>query len=301
MNLDLIEVRAKINKKKIIICVLIGILFVMLCVFSGMYFAKQNYNKKQVAQQEESFLIELNEEVEEGKVEEKKEEKLLPVLTTDAQEYIKNIYHQPEKKVYLTFDDGPSKTVTPLILDLLKQENIRATFFVLGSRVELNPDIVKREYEEGHYIANHGYSHTYSSIYSSVDAILNEYNATQEVIRNAIGVSEYNCNLFRFPGGSIGGKYKQIKAEAKPVLEQNGIAYLDWNALTSDAAGAKTKEAMMESLITNIDNKNTIVVLMHDAGDKILTYEVLPEIIQFFRDRDYTFGDFYTIMRETKK
>ena len=58
----------------------------------------------------------------------------------------------------MTFDDGPSQTVTPVILDTLKKENVKVTFFLLGSRVELNPDIVKREYEEGHYIANHGYA-----------------------------------------------------------------------------------------------------------------------------------------------
>jgi len=293
MNLDLIEIRPIINKKKILIFILIGIILIVACSLLGIYLAKQNHNKKILAQNKEENV--LNEVTQQAIVQ--KEERSLPILTPGAQDYIKNIYRQNEKKVYLTFDDGPSKTVTPLILDLLKQENIKATFFVLGSRVELNPDLVKREYEEGHYIANHGYSHTYSSIYSSIDSILNEYTTTQNAIRNAIGVPEYNCNLFRFPGGSVGGKYQQVKAEAKSVLEQNGIAYLDWNALTNDAAGAKTKEAMMQNLIANIENKNTVVVLMHDAGDKILTYEVLPEIIQLFRERGYTFGDFYNIMK----
>ena len=289
MNFDLIVVRPKINRVKIMICI-IGVFLIVSCVILGIYMAKQNEEKELTSTGPEEQVLGVQED-----------KQKLPVYTTKAQQYISNIYHQQEKIVYLTFDDGPSKAVTPLILDVLKQEEIKATFFVLGSRVELNPDIVKRAYEEGHYIANHGYSHVYSSIYSSVESVLNEYNTTQDAVRNAIEVPEYQCHLFRFPGGSVGGKYKQIKNDAKPILEQNQIAYLDWNVLTSDAAGAKTKEAMMASLTQNIDSKNTIVVLMHDAGDKILTYEVLPEVIQFFKDRGYTFGDMYNIMSEIEQ
>ena len=312
-NFDLIVVRPKINKTKVVIAILISILLVVVFSMLGIHAAKryvikqaQKLNQNQgltteVLGVKQEEIQEIPQQEEQNQQNQQEQEKKLPVYTPEAQEAIHNIYHGQEKIVYLTFDDGPSKTVTPLILDLLKQENIKATFFVLGSRVELNPDLVKREYEEGHYIANHGYSHTYSSIYSSIDAILNEYYSTQDAIRNAIGLPEYSSHLFRYPGGSVGGKYREIKAEAKPVLEQNEIAYLDWNALTSDAAGAKTKEAMMASLTENIDNKNTVVVLMHDAGDKILTYEVLPEVIQFFRDRGYTFGDMYNIMRQTEQ
>jgi len=65
----------------------------------------------------------------------------------------------------LTFDDGPTTSVTPKILDILKEENVKATFFVIGKSAEEHPEIVKRAYDEGHYIANHGYSHNYKSIY----------------------------------------------------------------------------------------------------------------------------------------
>ena len=85
---------------------------------------------------------------------------------------INNIYKSDEKIAYLTFDDGPSKEITPKILDVLKAEDVTATFFVLGSRVELNPSLVQREFNEGHFIANHGYSHKYSQIYSSVENII---------------------------------------------------------------------------------------------------------------------------------
>ncbi|MCI8636622.1 MAG: polysaccharide deacetylase family protein [Clostridia bacterium] len=115
---------------------------------------------------------------------------------------IENIYHSETKRAFLTFDDGPS-TVTPTILEVLKQENVKASFFVLGSRVEAMPDTVKRIYEEGHYIANHGYSHTYSAIYSSPQAVLDEYNKCNEAVKKAIGKQEYNSHLFRFPGGLV--------------------------------------------------------------------------------------------------
>ena len=99
-------------------------------------------------------------------------------------EKIYNLSDDGQKRVYLTFDDGPSRDVTPLVLDILKEENVYATFFVLGSKVEQNPDILKRIYDEGHYIGNHGYSHVYSTIYTNVDTVINEYNKYNYVVVN---------------------------------------------------------------------------------------------------------------------
>ncbi|HJJ04750.1 MAG TPA: polysaccharide deacetylase [Clostridiaceae bacterium] len=219
------------------------------------------------------------------------------ITTSQQVDNILNIYKNTgEKRVFLTFDDGPSKTVTPLILDLLKKENIKATFFLLGSRVEYNPDLVKRAYDEGHYIANHGYSHQYSSIYSSIDSILDEYNKTEQCIQKALGDSNYHSNLFRYPGGSNGGKYNKLKQEAKEVLKQNQIAYLDWNALSNDAAGAKTKEELINNIKSTVGGKSSVVILMHDASDKILTYETLPDVISFLREQGYKFETIYDII-----
>ena len=89
---------------------------------------------------------------------------------------------------------------------------------------------------------------------------------------------------------------ENIKEEAKPILEENQIGYIDWNALTNDSAGAKTKEALLENMIETVGEKTTVVILMHDAGDKILTYEVLPEIIAYLREKGYIFKNFYDIM-----
>lgn len=218
-------------------------------------------------------------------------------ITDEIKNRMNNLYSSEEKRVFLTFDDGPSKKVTIPILDLLKQENIKATFFTLGSRIEFYPEIVEREYKEGHYVANHGYSHNYSSIYSSTDAVLDEYNKTEQLIKNAIGDQNYSSHLFRFPGGSKGGRYRDIKNETINVLNENNILYVDWNALNGDSEGKKTREEMMQYLKETIGNKQTVVILMHDAGDKTLTYEMLPEVIAYLREQGYSFKNFYDVIK----
>ena len=210
---------------------------------------------------------------------------MLPIANSNANEEIKQIYYSDEKQVYLTFDDGPSKEVTPAILKILKDYNIPATFFVLGSRVELNPNIVLQEYNEGHYIANHGYSHKYSQLYSSVDNVIDEFNKTENAIQSALGNTDYHSYLFRFPGGSSGGPYNSLKAKAKETLIANGIACTNWNALTGDAEGNTTKEALLNRMEKSIGNSSSVILLMHDAGDKSYTAEALPDVIQYFKDK----------------
>lgn len=297
MIYGLIEVKPKMNKKKIIATVII-ILVIITAIALAIFYSIHKNNPS--LSQENTNIIQ--EEVVSSQISNKdKKQKhaakvnFLPVYSEEAKNRLNNIYHSGEKAVYLTFDDGPSRSVTPLILDLLKQENIKATFFVLGARVDLNPSIVKREYKEGHFIANHGYSHIYSNIYSNTGSVLEEYNKTNTAIQNAIGL-EYNGHLFRFPGGSTGGKYHTLKKEAKQLLLDNQIGYIDWNALSSDAAGAKTKEALLENVKQTVGDKQTVVILMHDAGDKILTYEVLPDVISYLREKGYVFKNFYDIM-----
>ncbi|MBO5478835.1 MAG: polysaccharide deacetylase [Clostridia bacterium] len=295
MIYGLIEVKPKMNKKKVIFAIFIAVVIIAAIGFGIFYHKNPNmFLSQENTVQEENTV--LSKPIKNEKQKHIAKVNFLPVYSEEAQNRLDNIYNSEEKSVYLTFDDGPSKTVTPLILDLLKQENIKATFFVLGARVDLNPSILRREYEEGHFIANHGYSHIYSNIYSSTGSVLEEYNKAQQAIQNALGL-EYNGHLFRFPGGSTGGKYHNLKKDTKTVLRENQIGYIDWNALSSDAAGAKTKEALLESVKSTVGEKNTVVILMHDAGDKILTYEVLPEVIAYLREKGYIFKNFYDIMK----
>ena len=295
--MDLISIERKYKNKRNII---IAIFFIVVIIIVGLVI-KENYRKsefnnhylayKEQAEQAQKKQEEL-EELEKEKIKE-----MLPQLTDEGKANLANIYHSETKRVFLTFDDGPSQTVTPKVLDTLKSEKIKATFFLLGSRVELEPDIVKREYEEGHYLASHGYSHVYSQIYASPQSVLDEYNKCISAIRNAIGQPEYNPHLFRYPGGYWGGKYASVKKEALQLLEQNDILHIDWNALTSDAAGAKTTEEFISELDKTVPKHNSVVVLMHDAGNKTATANALPTIIKYFREQGFEFENFYSIIK----
>ena len=230
-----------------------------------------------------------------------KKNQKLPEWTDTAIQDIKSIYGSDDKQVYLTFDDGPSKEITPQILEILKEENVPATFFVLGKCVEMYPELAKQEYEDGHFIANHGYTHTYSQIYSSVDSVVDEYNRTNESIQNAIGVPEYNCHLFRFPGGSSGGPYDSLKAQAKQILADNNVASTNWNCLTSDAAGNTTVQAQYNGALETQGNKTSLIVLMHDAADKKATPETLKLLIKHYKEEGYEFKNFYDIFTNEGK
>lgn len=169
---------------------------------------------------------------------------------------------------------------------------------MLGSRVDAMPKTVKRIYEEGHYLANHGYSHSYTSIYSSPQAVLDEFNQCNEAVKRAIETPEYNSHLFRFPGGLPGGKYEDIKMQARELLSQNDIVNIDWNALTGDAeTRTPTVEYEMQRLQETVANKNSVVILMHDAQAKAVTAEALPQIISWLRENGYEFKSFYEIIK----
>lgn len=293
MRLDLIVVKdeQREKRKKVIIISLVLLLILVIIVVAFM--VNRNLNPIQKTN--------VGSSVEDPNFKKKmkitRDISFLPDYTEKGKEKMNQLYKSKEKTVYLTFDDGPSRTVTPLILDVLKQEEVKASFFVLGSRVEFYPDLVKREYQEGHYVANHGYSHVYENIYATPQAVLDEYNKTENLIKEAIGISEYNSHLFRFPGGSNGGKYAEVKTQTIELLKQNNIEFINWNALTNDSAGANTKESLIQNLIETVGDKTNVVILMHDAGDKILTYEVLPEIIHYLKEKGYTFKNFYSIMK----
>ena len=292
MRIDIIEVETKRNKIKIVVIFLITLFVIALFSMLGIYSAKKyqaNYMKKY----RENINTSQSEKI--NKKEEKKKDDSNKINSSSNK--LNNIYNKDTKIAYLTFDDGPSQVVTPLILDLLKEENIKATFFVLGTNIKNNQDILKRTYQEGHYIANHGYSHNYSKIYKNAATVLEEYQKTEKLIRQAIDNKEYSSKLFRFPGGFTGGKYEKIKKEPGKLLNDNNISYIDWNVLTGDAEGANSKEKILENVKKHTKDKENIVVLMHDSSSKILTYETLRDVIKYLREQGYTFDNFYSIMQ----
>lgn len=289
----MVIIQKELNKKKVAIVVLLLILLICSVLVIRNYIQKINSYKAYKQYEEQLQTIASQKEQVQAKNDNTRN---LPVLTEKAKAEIENIYHSDSKRVFITFDDGPS-TVTPQILDTLKQENVKATFFVLGSRVEAQPDMVKRMYEEGHFIANHGYSHKYTAIYQSPQTVLDEFNKCNEAVQKAIQVPEYNSHLFRFPGGVVGGKYAGIKSQAAELLKQNNIMYVDWNALTGDAeTNNLSVELEIKRLQETISGRNSVVLLMHDAQAKTVTAEALPQIISYLRGQGYEFKNFYDIM-----
>lgn len=188
----------------------------------------------------------------------------------------------PNKVAYLTFDDGPSTAVTPKILDILKQENVQATFFVIGSMCEENPELLKREKAEGHSVGNHTYSHEYNIVYSSPENFIKDIKKSEDIITKIIG--SHDTSLIRFPGGSFG------RHSYKDAVSKAGYRYIDWNCLTGDAEVSRASvDRLLLRFNETIGNQDKLIILMHDAPYKTTTPEALPQIIKILKDKGYTF------------
>ena len=200
------------------------------------------------------------------------------------------------KNVALTFDDGPNISVTPKVLDILKEENVKASFFVIGKCVDSHPEITKRAYDEGHYIANHGYSHNNNLLYKSSDNFLNELKKTDLAIGNAIGVPNYCSHIFRFPNGFMSPSNKAKKKEAVKLLQNIDFNYIDWNCLNNDSVKKYSSSQLLNNLIKSSQNKDVLVILMHDTKDVSNSSIVLKDSIKYLKDKGYIFKNFYDIL-----
>lgn len=202
-----------------------------------------------------------------------------------------------KKVVYLTFDDGPSTTNTPQVLDVLDKYNIKATFFILGKSLEEGKeaeDILKRIASDGHAIGNHTYGHDYDFLYPgrtiNPDNFMSEINKCNERIKKVLG-DDFDTRVIRFPGGYWSW---EGRTGIRPILDEKGYAIIDWNTLNEDAQGAK-KDAngLVECLKKNTDalgpDADSVVVLMHDTYGKEETVKSLPGIIQYFKDKGFEF------------
>ncbi len=212
---------------------------------------------------------------------------------------INNLVKGKEKVAYLTFDDGPS-LVTPKILDILNKENVKASFFVIGKSVEAHPEIVKRAYDEGHYIANHTYSHNNSILYRSSESFSNEIKKTDIAIGKAIGVDAYSSLIFRFPNGFMSPQYKAKKKEMAKLLSQMNYAYIDWNCLNNDSIKKYNSSQLLNNLKKSSKNKNTLVILMHDTKDVSNSSLALEDSIEYLKSEGYSFSNFYSVVNDLK-
>ena len=202
-------------------------------------------------------------------------------------------YNSDRKVAYLTFDDGPSKRVTPKVLDILDKYDIRASFFVIGSKVKEYPEILRQEYEAGHFIGNHTFSHKNGKIYRSKESFLEEIEETDKAIEEALEIENFKCKIFRFPNGSVSKSYAYEKKLCQGYLDEIGYKYIDWNALNNDSIRKYSNEQLLENLKKTVNGKSTVIVLMHDSGDVNKTYDVLEASIKFLIDEGFEFRTLY--------
>ena len=187
-----------------------------------------------------------------------------------------------ENRVYLTFDDGPSTIVTNAVLDVLEEENVKATFFVVGLRVEGRENTLKRIAAEGHTIGIHSHTHDYKKIYASEEAFLADIDACAAIIEKVAGVTP---RVYRFPGGGLNHEIKYA-----PLVEERGYQVVRWNAVSGDAEiPHASKEALVQRTVDTSKGKRRVVLLMHDSARNFAAAEALPEIIAHFRAEGYGF------------
>ena len=186
--------------------------------------------------------------------------------------------------VYLTFDDGPSSS-TGAILDILKQYDVKATFFVCGKPDSRYTDLYKRIVDEGHTLGMHSYSHKYNVIYESTDAFKDDLDKLRRFLNETTGTwSKY----YRFPGGSSNTVSQADMKELVQCLEDEGITFFDWNVAGGDATSGATKATIYNNVVNNVPRFKHSIVLLHDAADKMSTVEALPEIIEAIQAMDDT-------------
>ncbi|WP_297422624.1 polysaccharide deacetylase family protein [Clostridium sp.] len=203
-----------------------------------------------------------------------------------------------KKVVYLTFDDGPSETVTPQILDILKSENVHATFFLIGKAInesDATKNLVKREFDEGNAIGNHTYSHNYNYLYPggkiNLDNCMSDFEKTNQALKSILG-QDFSTRAVRFPGGQMTWDKKDPKgAEAMDkALHDKDYHQVDWNSLSGDAEGGPKNAAQLtQEVIKTVTGREKAVILMHDTYGKEETAKALPGIIKYLKDQGYEF------------
>ncbi len=227
-------------------------------------------------------------EIKQAEIERLREEEELAKIRSELKEERIKAEMEREKNLkiaYLTFDDGPSTKSTPAILDILKREGVKATFFVQGQNVSYYPEIFKRIYDEGHAIGHHSYSHNYKYLYSSTNNFMNDIYKTEEVMQKVLG-PDFKTGLLRLPGGAFGPK----KQHYVNVAAAKGYTNYNWNALNGDAEGHGLSAGhLLNRLKTTVGGQRRVIILMHDTNAKATTVESLPASIKYLKDRGYEF------------
>ena len=256
----------RVNKKKALIMILLGITILGVINRTWAYVDEQIKIKA-----EQERLAE-----EKRKAEEEKKK------------YMVGVSHEAKKYSY------DAKIVTPKILKTLKDENVKATFFLTGQNIERGgekaKELIKQEFNEGHAIANHSYSHNYKLLYPGrtldLEAFKADFEKTDKMLTDILG-KYFSTRVLRCPGGYMSWKGMD---ELDAYLDENNKASIDWNALNADAEGGKkSAQQLVDYAIKTSKGKEMVVLLMHDTYGKEETAKALPSIIKYFKDNGYEF------------
>lgn len=181
------------------------------------------------------------------------------------------------RKVYLTFDDGPSEN-TEKILEILAEYDVKATFFVTGQQAISHPEWYQAIVDAGHTLGMHSYSHRYGEIYRSEDEFGSDLLKLQSYIENTTGITPV---FYRFPGGSSNTVSELPMSVFCDYLTDNSITYFDWNVSSKDAVSPmRSTEEIVQNCTGNLENFENAVILLHDASNKTSTVEALPDVIE---------------------
>lgn len=183
-------------------------------------------------------------------------------------------------------------------MDVLKDNNIKATFFTVGKNIDSNnsnKNLIKRISEEGHAIANHSYSHNLKKLYPNnkldVNAFITELEKTNNILKDILG-QDFNARAIRMPGGYMSRVYYKDPNlnEFNEKLKERDMYSIDWNAYIFDAEGKKkTAPELVEAFKNSVGTQEKIVLLMHDTYSKEETAKALPAIIDYLKSNGYEF------------
>lgn len=275
------------NLKHAIIITLIGVILIpiIMCICLLIKVSTMQKQIDQLYEMRENIQKEEQLAQEEAKKREQIEVEILASRLPETTETDEAVEQEGDgrKKVYLTFDDGPS-TGTEEILAILRQYNVKATFFVVGKEDEYSMEMYEKIVEEGHTLGMHSYSHQYSTIYQSVEDFAKDIERLEKLLKEATGE---DVKLFRFPGGSSNLVSNIGMQEFIKYLNDEGITYFDWNVSSGDATSKSLEpEALVQNVIQDVGIYRNSVVLMHDAVDKPNTVEALPMLLEELQKMD---------------
>ena len=201
---------------------------------------------------------------------------------TDSQDNLHSIKIRVRKAAYLTIDDWPNEEVTPKILEVLEQYNVKATFFLCGYKKyqSIYPEIKAA----GHSLGNHTYNHHKETIYASKDAFMQDLSYMDNFLYGVAGVRP---KIIRLPGGSHNSSLKNAGIEYRndllKRLQSKGYRIFDWTATFGDTSTTASTEKSIE-LIKKQCTEDYEIILMHH---KQTSLEALPTVIEYLRDSDY--------------